>query len=429
MHRGRANFDGMRSPYRFHYAWVVLAASVATVFAALGLARFGYTMILPDMRRGLQLSYTQMGALATGNFVGYLVFALVGGYLASRFGPRLVISISLLFTGAAMVLTGLASGFAIALLGRTLTGIGSGGSNVPAMGLISAWFERRRRGMASGIAVGGSGIGMVATGWVVPRIVTSFPTDGWRVSWHLLGGVAIVLGVGTWLVLRDRPQAMGLQPLGAEHAAPPEPAATESASPHIPLRRLYTDPLLAQLGLIYAAFGFSYVIYATFFTAYLTEERGLSPTQAGAMWSLVGVLAIFCGFVWGGVSDRIGRRAGLALVYALEGLAILMLALWATPIGALASAFLFGATALGIPAIMAAACGDFVGPRLAPAAFGAITLIFGVGQSIGPSVGGWLTDWSGSFAMAFLLAAAAAFIGAAGATTLRRQEGYTAELL
>jgi len=375
-------------------------------------------MILPDMRRGLQLSYTQMGALATGNFIGYLIFALVGGYLASRFGPRIVISVSLLFTGAAMLLTGLASGFAVALLGRTLAGVGSGGSNVPAMGLVSAWFGRRLRGMASGIAVGGSGIGMVATGWIVPRIIAGFPEDGWRISWYALGGVTIAFGVATWLLLRDRPQAMGLQPLGDEDSAPD---VSESTPVDIPARRLYTDPLLVQLGLIYAAFGFSYVIYATFFTAYLTEERGLSPTQAGAMWSLVGVLAIFCGFVWGGVSDRIGRRAGLALVYALEGLAILVLALWATPIGALVSALLFGSTALGIPAIMAAACGDFVGPRLAPAAFGAITLVFGIGQSIGPSVGGWLADQTGSFAAAFLAAATAAFIGSAGVIALRRR--------
>lgn len=398
----------------------MLAASVVTVFASLGLARFGYTMILPDMRQGLQLEYTQMGALATGNFVSYLIFAFLGGYLASRFGPRIVISISLLFAGAAMLLTGSASGFTTALIGRTLTGVGSAGSNVPVMGLISAWFGRRLRGMAAGIAVAGSGIGMVATGWAVPRIMRSFPETGWRVSWYILGGIAVALGIIVWLLLRDQPAAMGLQPLGDD-----EPVESSQSNPGpvpISTRALYTSPLLIQLGLIYATFGFSYVIYATFFAAYLTEERGLPPTQAGAMWSLVGILAIFCGFVWGSLSDRIGRRAGLALVFALEGVAILLMAVWTAPAGYLVSAFLFGSTALSIPAIMAAACGDFVGSRLAPAAFGAITLIFGIGQSIGPSVGGWLADQSGSFAAAFIAAAVTAFLGSAGALTLRRRD-------
>ncbi|MFQ5342894.1 MAG: YbfB/YjiJ family MFS transporter [Anaerolineae bacterium] len=405
---------------RLHYAWVILTAAVATVFASLGLGRFGYTMILPNMRQGLQFSYTQMGALATGNFVGYLVFALLGGYLASRFGPRVVIAISLVFAGAAMLLTGLASGFAVALIGRTLTGLGSGGSNVPVMGLISAWFGRRLRGMAAGIAVGGSGIGLMATGWLVPRIMASSPESGWRISWYVLGGIVVLFGVAGWLILRDRPAAMGLRAIGDD--GPVQAGSSDPEPEHPPLRKMYTSPLLIQLGLIYAAFGFSYIIYATFFAAYLTEERGLSGSQAGAMWSLVGVLAIFCGFVWGALSDRIGRRAGLALVFALEGVAILLLALWTAPVGYTVSAFLFGFSAFAIPAIMAAACGDFVGPRMAPAALGAITLVFGIGQSIGPSVGGWLADQSGSFAIAFLVAAAVAFLGSAGAVALRQQE-------
>ncbi|MFQ5594119.1 MAG: YbfB/YjiJ family MFS transporter [Anaerolineae bacterium] len=405
---------------RLHYAWVILVAAVATVFASLGLGRFGYTMILPNMRQGLQFSYTQMGALATGNFVGYLVFALLGGYLASRFGPRVVIAISLVFAGAAMLLTGLASGFAVALIGRTLTGLGSGGSNVPVMGLISAWFGRRLRGMAAGIAVGGSGIGLMATGWLVPRIMASSPESGWRISWYVLGGIVVLFGVAAWLILRDRPAAMGLRAIGDD--GPVQAGSSDPEPEHPPLRKMYTSPLLIQLGLIYAAFGFSYIIYATFFAAYLTEERGLSGSQAGAMWSLVGVLAIFCGFVWGALSDRIGRRAGLALVFALEGVAILLLALWTAPVGYTVSAFLFGFSAFAIPAIMAAACGDFVGPRMAPAALGAITLVFGIGQSIGPSVGGWLADQSGSFATAFVVAAVAAFLGSAGAVALRQQE-------
>ncbi len=408
------------APRRLHYAWIVLAASVATVFASLGLARFGYTMILPNMRQGLQFSYTQMGALATGNFVGYLVFALLGGYLASRFGPRVVIAASLVFAGAAMLLTGLASGFAVALIGRTLTGLGSGGSNVPVMGLISAWFGRRLRGLAAGIAVGGSGVGMVATGWLVPRVMASSPEAGWRISWYVLGGIVVALGVAAWFILRDRPAEMGLRELGADDPDASDPPDLEPK--HIPVRKLYTSPLLVQLGLIYAAFGFSYIIYATFFAAYLTEERGLSATQAGGMWSLVGILAIVCGFVWGALSDRVGRRAGLALVFALEGVAILLLALWTAPIGYTVSAFLFGFTAFAIPAIMAAACGDFVGPRLAPAALGAITLVFGIGQSIGPSVGGWLADQSGSFAIAFVVAAVVAFMGSAGTIMLRQRE-------
>ncbi|HBY99264.1 MAG TPA: MFS transporter, partial [Chloroflexi bacterium] len=135
-----------------HYGLTVMFMSMITVTGALGFARFGYTLLLPGMKDGLGLNYTQTGLLATWNLVGYLFFAAVGGAVAARYGPRLVISASMLLVGAGMLLTGLAPDFLMALLMRTLTGVGSAGANVPVMGLLSAWFVARRRGMAAGVA-------------------------------------------------------------------------------------------------------------------------------------------------------------------------------------------------------------------------------------------------------------------------------------
>ena len=70
---------------KFHYGWVILFMGLMIVMAALGFARFGYTMILPSMKDGLELSRTDAGSLATGNFIGYLSLALIGGFLASHF--------------------------------------------------------------------------------------------------------------------------------------------------------------------------------------------------------------------------------------------------------------------------------------------------------------------------------------------------------
>ena len=69
----------------FHYAWVVLAVGTLVVFGALGLARFGYTMVLAPMQSGLGLSNTHAGGLATANLIGYLVLSVVGGALAAHF--------------------------------------------------------------------------------------------------------------------------------------------------------------------------------------------------------------------------------------------------------------------------------------------------------------------------------------------------------
>ena len=74
------------SSSRLHYGWIVLAIGTLVVFGSLGLARFGYSMVLPSMQAGLEIDNTQAGALATANLVGYLILAVLG--VCTRLGPR-----------------------------------------------------------------------------------------------------------------------------------------------------------------------------------------------------------------------------------------------------------------------------------------------------------------------------------------------------
>jgi len=98
-----------------------------------------------------------------------------------------------------------------------------------------------------------------------------------------------------------------------------------------------------------------------------------------------------------------------------------MLALWRSSPGFYVSSIVFGISLSSIPAIMAAAVGDSIGGKLAPAALGLITLIFGIGQSLGPAVAGYLKDMTGTFAWAFILSAVVSLTGAAGSMLLRKK--------
>jgi sugar phosphate permease len=316
-----------------------------------------------------------------------------------------------------MVLTGLAQGFQEALLWRALTGVGSGGSNVPVMSLLPAWFAARRRGLATGVAVGGSSLALMITGPLVPRILDLSDEDGWRYAWFILGGAVLLLGLLAWALLRDRPEEKGLRPVAAE-MEDPAPSGSQKAS-SLDWRRVYRSQAVWRLALVYVAFGFSYVIYVTFFAKYLQDEGGYTKEAAGNLWAVVGWISIFCGLIWGTVSDVIGRKYGLALVYLTQGVCYVVFALWQNPAGYTVSAILFGLTAWSIPGIMAAACGDYMGARLAPAALGFVTLFFGLGQAAGPSVAGAIADAAGTFAPAFLLAAGVAFVGGVGSLLLR----------
>ncbi len=400
--------------YRVHYGWVILVMGTLVVFGALGLARFGYSMVLPSMQAGLQFSTAEAGFLATVNLIGYLALSLIGGALASRFGPRVVITAGLVVAGAGMLLTGLAGSYAQAAVWRMVTGMGSGASNVPVMGLVAGWFAQRRRGTATGIAVAGSSLALISTGPLVPQVINVFGAAGWRVSWLIFSGVTFLLAVLGYALLRNRPSDMGLTPFGA---------GDEALAPAVSLEktrwgRVYRSWVVWHLGLVYVAFGFSYIIYMTFFVKSLMADGGYTQTEAGRLFMTMGWFSLVCGLIWGTVSDVVGRKWALVMVYLLHAVAFSMFALWPAPIGFTLSAILFGLSAWSIPAIMAAASGDILGPWLAPAGLGFITLFFGLGQALGPSVGGAVADAAGSLLPALLLAGGVALLGAVGAALL-----------
>jgi MFS family permease len=398
-----------------HYAWIVLAVGTLVVFGALGLARFGYTMVLPSMQTGLGLSNTHAGGLATANLVGYLAMSVLGGALAARYGPRIIITAGLGIAAVGMLMTGLADSFYSAAFWRAVTGVGSGASNVPVIGLLAAWFVQRRSGLATGIGVTGSSVALIVLGLFVPSVISAYGTNGWRICWYIFSAITFGLSALAYTVLRNCPSERGLLPVGA---------ADDSEPVSVKLRQLnwgkiYRSGVVWHLGFIYIAFGFSYIIYMTFFTKYLIAEGGYSQESAGRLFMIMGWLSLLCGLIWGSISDMLGRKTALVIVYIIQATAFGLFAVWPLPAGFMLSAILFGLSAWSIPAIVAATCGDILGPRLAPAGLGFVTLFFGIGQAAGPSIAGSLADAFHSLSPALLLASVVALAGAVGSLFLR----------
>jgi len=376
-------------------------------------------MINPSMIDGLGLSYTQVGNLAAGNFIGYLVLAIIGGFLAARLGPRIVISLSLALMGITMILTGLAETFGFALVMRILTGLGNGGAFVPAMALGSIWFAEKKRGLATGVVTAGIGIGFALSGLVVPPILSAHGGEGWRFCWYYLGIIVLVLAGVSYVFIRNRPEDLGLRQLGSETS---DVKSEREKVGKLEWKKVYRIGAVWHLGAVYSLFGFSYIIYVNFFATYLVKEIGWTNDQAGRLFTFLGILSIFCGLLWGGISDTIGRKGAATLAYVALAVSYGVFALFPSSGAFYLSAIFFGLTAWAIPTIMAAAAGDYVGPTLAPAGLGFITLFFGIGQAIGPSIGGFLADHGGSFSLSFLLAMVISIAGAVTALTLRRPQ-------
>lgn len=401
--------------FPFHYAWWIVFSGILTLFSCLGLARFAFGMLLPGMGEGLGLGYDQMGYLGTGNFVGYLLSVAMTPILLKVFRPRITIVVGLIIIAATLAGVSQSVSFIQLLLFYSLTGIGSGLANISTMVLIAHWFRREKRGRAAGLMVLGNGVGIIFAGLLIPFFHRIYGTDGWRVSWLLLALISLVVAVFTALIVRNEPQSLGLTPLGDELPFSEKEISTAPV-PH-------AGRVLVSLGLLYSAFGATYMVYGTFMVTSMVEEYGFSEATAGQFWSWVGFFGLFSGVLFGALSDRIGRKQGLMAVFFVQTMAYLLVGsgwggwtLWM-------SVVLYGIAAFAIPAIMTAAVSDYLGIARAAAGFSLITFFFAGGQTVGPAVAGLIAEKSGSFSPAFLASALVTTVACVFALTLPQPSG------
>jgi predicted MFS family arabinose efflux permease len=254
------------------------------------------------------------------------------------------------------------------------------------------------------------------TGQLVPFIISvKGPDQGWRACWHVFGAMALAIAILAMILLRNRPSEMGLRPVGEDSPAPE--GASNTTSP-LGWSLVWRSPALWRLAAVYFCFGLSYTIYYTFLARYLVKECGFTQAGAGTVWFQVGVGSVVSGLIWGMVSDRWGRRVALLAVFLIQAVSFSTFGLFQSAPAIYGSAFLFSITAWSIPAIVAAVCGDCFGARAAPAALGLVTVVFGIGQAIGPLLAGAIADATKSFSLAFVLAGLAALAGAGGSLCL-----------
>lgn len=383
---------------KLHYAWIIVFSGMLTLFCCMGLGRFALGMLLPSMGENLQLSYSEMGFIGTGNFIGYLVSVFLCGKMITRLGERRTIVTGLILISVSMLIVSLSEQLWLIILMYFITGIGSGAANITAMTLVAHWFTKKYRGRAAGYMIVGNGSGIMASGLLIPWLNNQWADVGWRIGWASFAIVIALLTVLIGVLIRNKPQQLSIEPLGTDPADSAVDAAAHPMSDK-PAR------LIAHIGAIYFVFGFTYVIYATFIVTTLVTEYGFSEVKAGLLWTAIGVLSVFSGALFGWVSDHFGRKTGLITVYSIQTVSYLLVALSPGEFGLLLSMFLFGLTAFSIPAIIAALVSDMLPATEAGKVFGYVTFFFGVGQIAGPTLAGYMAELSGTFASGYLLAA------------------------
>ncbi len=386
---------------------VLLLAASLTAMVAIVFARLAYGLLLPSMRAELGMSYRAAGNLGTITALGYFLFILPGGVAATRWGSRNTCMGGLLLLVVGFLGLSVADAYVpIALLMFAL-GIGTAYCFAPMLSLVVTWYPERR-GLMIGCMTAGIGAGLFLVGLVVPALLRFFDELGWRVSWAVFAGVAAVAILLVLLGVKDPPVAgdAGRQALSREEKW-----------------RVYRNPRVLTIALVYGIIGVSYIAQAIFMVSF-AEASGIARTTAGSLVSMSGLLSVICGPMWGSLSDRWGRGNTLMLTMSLVTVSMALPMLSQALPAFFLHFLLFGLAINGSFTMVQAASTDQVGPRYIPLAFSYATLFFAGGQFVGPAIAGWLIE-AGGFraALAFTCIALAT-----GVYLARRIRAFPGEL-
>jgi MFS family permease len=373
--------------------WFVVAGAFGVTFVGFGSA-YTFSAFVESLQHDFAASRGSVSLVFSLAGFFYFGFGAISGPLADRWGSRRLAVAGMILLGAGLIVASTAQSLAGVYAAYGLgVGLGVGCSYVPALGAVQRWFARRR-GFASGLAVSGIGVGTL----VMPPLATLLIARlGWREAYLVLGCFAGLAGGAMALLLENDPNDRGLGPDGDPPgmAARPGVAAAFSVRQAIMSGRfvgLYAACLIGSLGLFVP---FVHLVpYAL--------DRGIAPSSAALLLSVIGVGSTGGRFFLGGLADRLGRQ--VALVVMFLGMAA-ALAIWIVSAGfwSLAGfAFGFGVFYGGYVAVLPSLVMDIFGGRNVSGIIGVLYTSVAFGTLLGPSAAGFAFDISHSYTLPIL---------------------------
>ena len=383
-----------------------MLAGMLTMAVVMGIGRFAFTPILPSMRDAFGLSATDLGTMASANYLGYLLGALAAATPALLRWRRQVVRGGLFLVIAATVAMALTTFLPVWLVLRFIAGLASALVFVFASAAVIGWFVGQRRPALVGFFFSGVGLGIALSGAVILMVQRIAGKEAWRVEWLSVALLAMLLATPSlrWLPQETLTAATQPRPAGAPRAV--------------------TLPMLL-LAVSYFLGGVGYIVAGTFIVVIVSAVPGLEELGAGS-WILVGLASLPSTPIWTRLAGRIGRMTALGCAYLLMALGLLLPALIPQPPAAVASTLLFGTTFIAFGALTVAEAQALAPPRQAARTIALLTVIFGLGQVAGPLLAASLAGPDGNFRISLLVAGivvlVAAFIALASALGPRRKD-------
>jgi MFS family permease len=398
---------GEKGWFKIHWGWAILFSGFITLFIAYSIRIGAYSVLLPEMIKDLHITKAQAGIIKSAFSMAYLLFAPLMGWLTDRIGGRKVISFFYLFLGGGTFLMGYAESLIASIIFYGIVGLGASATWVPITTLIQRWFGEKKRGLALGILSPSYGIGVGLMGLILPVIVSKYH---WRVGWHMLGIAGFMLFFLNGLLLRDKPEKMGLYPWGENVERKKGVTAIPQKMSYlgiIKIRRLWI------IGISYFSIAYGTYPIVDFIVTYGSMELKIPYPIASLFLTMIAFGGVIGGFPLNALSDYIGRRKSLRIIQTLVTGAIFFILFAGNHISLLLIGTGFFGLLYGAIWPMYAACvRDYFPEEIAGTILGLLTIFYGVGMMISPVFTGYLADVTGTFRWSFGLGAFISFISA-----------------
>ncbi|MGH9468246.1 MAG: YbfB/YjiJ family MFS transporter [Terriglobales bacterium] len=345
--------------------WTTALVGTVALFVGLGLARFGYSPLIPALVRAGWFGAATADFLASVNLVGYIIGAALTARWLARRAPAAWLRAGMLTATVSLGACALNWGFAWYFFWRLLAGIAAGVLMVLAVPAILQRMPARARGVAGGVLFAGAGCGMIFSGEVIPYLVRL----GLPAAWLLLALLASVLSALVWRAWDRAAPAGAAVTGGGDPASRSAPRSLPSAAP------------AAAMVLLMAAYCCNAIGFAPqslFWVDYIARQLGRGLVVGGHDYLLFGVGVAVGPMLAGWFGDRFGLRRSFACGLGLEALG-LALPVWGTGAGLLAiSSLLVGAAGMGSTTIASARTMELARPRERTRAWGHMTLAFAI---------------------------------------------------
>ncbi|CAG4901234.1 YbfB/YjiJ family MFS transporter [Paraburkholderia saeva] len=287
--------------------WRHIFAGLSASLISIGLARFAYTPLIPSLIQAHWFSASDVVYLGAANLAGYLVGALIGRPLGSRVSNAhtlrgMKVLVTLAFLACAFPVS---VGWFFAW--RLMSGIAGGAIMVLVAATVLPHVPGDRKGLASGAVFLGLGLGIAASGTLVPLLLKL----GLRDAWIGLAVVSAVLTAASWT---------GWPTTEAPAAKPAQAAASGAASvaSGAQIKALYAEYALMAIGLVPTM---------VFLVDFIARGLGAGARVGSLFWILYGVGAIFGPPAYGVFADRLGSRPALRVLVLVQAVAVAWLAL------------------------------------------------------------------------------------------------------